>query len=116
MYDPRQEYELGIWVTPDSVETYTFVNSDGDSETRVEQLYTSWYVSTGEQVEPWALFLEGDFFADGAWRAPSRKECEVHEPGVEAGVCQGTWYAVVRDRRGGMTWVTRQWRFRGDGP
>lgn len=76
-----------------TIVTYEFVNSSGEVEERVEEPYVTWFATGGEVLEPFNLW---PFFMS-EWTAPS-------ETGVE-----GTWYAVVRDRRGGMAWVTRSW-------
>ena len=75
------------------IEEYEFVTSEGVVEERVEEPYVTWYVTDGEMLDP--LNLWPHFSAD--WVAPE-----------DTGV-QGTWFAVVRDRRGGMAWATREW-------
>lgn len=83
--------ELGLEET--TIETYEFVNSSGDVEERVEEPYVTWFATDGEVLEPFNLW---PFFSSD-WTAPD-----------EVGA-QGTWYAVVRDRRGGMAWSERSW-------
>lgn len=75
------------------IEEYEFVTSNGQVEDRVEDPYVTWYVTDGDMLDP--LNLWPHFSAD--WVAPE-----------DAGV-RGTWFAVVRDRRGGMAWSTREW-------
>ena len=92
---PEQGYDLGI-VLDDAAgrETYEFVNSDGVLEERIEEPYATWYSTGGEVLEPVTLWP----YMEATWTAPA-------ESGAE-----GTWFTVVRDRRGGMSWWTQPWR------
>lgn len=76
-----------------TIVTYEFVNSSGEVEERVEEPFVTWFATEGEVLEPFNLWP----FFSSEWSAPA-------EVGVE-----GIWYAVVRDRRGGMSWETRRW-------
>jgi len=90
--EPKQSYDLGILLQDVSGrEVYEFVNSSGELEERVEEPYASWYATSGEVLEPVTLWP----FMESTWRAPA-----------EAGT-KGTWYVVIRDRRGGMSWWTQ---------
>ncbi len=90
--EAEQRYALGILLRDENGrETYEFLNSDGQVEERVEEPYASWYATGGEVLEPVTLWP----YMESTWVAPS-------EPGTS-----GTWYVVVRDRRGGMSWWTQ---------
>ncbi len=103
--DSGERYEVGIELTDDSVETYTYVNPDGESEERVEEPYAKWYSDGGTVEEDATLFP----FLDADWRAPDPAATEEGEPEPATA---GTWWVVVRDRRGGMTWSSLPWRLR----
>ncbi|MBW1877119.1 MAG: hypothetical protein JRI25_19220 [Deltaproteobacteria bacterium] len=97
--EPGLEYTLGVRLEADSVESYQYLNSEGTIEDRVEQPYVTWYAAGGHVSEPWGLYgrFGDDPLLEGRWIAPEN---------VGA---QGTWYGVVRDRRGGMAWVVQDW-------
>ena len=81
--------EIGITLSEQSIEEYVHFNSDGVSEERIEEPYAQWFSSEGKVSEPTTLFP----FLDSTWIAPE-----------ETGTT-GTWWAVVRDRRGGISWL-----------
>lgn len=89
--DAGQPYTLGISLSDDSVETYEYETTEGIVEERVEEPYATWYCTVTGVDEYITLhpFLEADFVAP-----------------LEAG--DGTCWAVVRDRRGGMAWRSQQ--------
>jgi hypothetical protein len=89
----KQTYEPGVFIDIDTVETYEYLNRDGVVETRTEEPYVSWYTTGGTIVEAVTLYP----FTETTWKAPE-----------ESG-STGTWYAVVRDRRGGMGWYSQKW-------
>lgn len=91
--DPEQSYDIGILLPEGARETYTYINSLGGPETRVEEPYVSWYTTDGEMTEEVTLWP----YLDATWIAPA-------EVGTE-----GRWYAVLRDRRGGMSWYVQPW-------
>lgn len=91
--DPLQPYEVGVQLPDDAIEDYVFVNSEGVEEHRVEEPYVSWFATGGDLVESVTLFP----YLEATWTSPA-----------EAGT-SGTWYAVLRDRRGGMAWKAQQW-------
>jgi hypothetical protein len=91
--DPDQVYAPGIVLTEDAVEAYEFAPDGGPVETRAEEPYASWFTTGGEMVESVTLYP----FLDAIWLSPPT----VGEEGV--------WYAVVRDRRGGMAWMEQRW-------
>jgi hypothetical protein len=81
----RLQPELGAA----SLETYTYVTSEGVSEQREEEPYLSWYAEGGRFDATITLHP----YLDVVWTAPK-------EVGFE-----GKIIAVVRDRRGGMAWL-----------
>jgi hypothetical protein len=92
--DPSEPYELSFELPDTSVEAYTYVNTAGEAEDRVEEPYASWYASGGEVEEEATL---PPYWAS-TWIAPESGE--------------GTWWVVVRDRRGGMAWRAQPWAVR----
>ncbi len=88
-----QMYEPGIILNEDDVEEYEFLLSSGEVEPRREEPWAAWYSSGGEIIEPITLYE----YTESTWIAPDK-------PGET-----GTWWVVVRDRRGGMTWTHRNW-------
>jgi len=89
----NQQYDFGLVLDERiAIEEYLFVNSAGELEERVEEPYASWFATSGEVTEPVTLYP----FLEMAWTAPA-------EPGP------GRVWAVVRDRRGGMTWLSRDY-------
>jgi len=91
--EPEQNYELGVILEENLIETYEYLTRDGALEIRREEPYAAWYTTHGTMLEEVTLYP----FTEATWTAPKRS-------GVE-----GTWYAVVRDRRGGMTWHVQDW-------
>lgn len=96
LIDPDQPYELGVAIAEDTIETYSFINGDGLEEERVEEPYVTWYTTGGTLLEPLTLHP----YTQADWVSPKRS-------GID-----GIWYAVARDRRGGMTWWRQAWRTR----
>jgi hypothetical protein len=97
--DPGQEYEVGAWLAEGTVEVYQYVDDNGEQEERVEEPYIKWFTDAGTLLEDATLYP----FLDATWRAPS----------VEDDIQEGTWWAVIRDRRGGINWASQKWRVRG---
>jgi len=91
--EPEQTYELGVILEEALIEEYEYLTRDGVLEQRVEEPYAAWYTTDGEMLETVTLYP----FMEASWTAPKKR-------GVS-----GTWYAVVRDRRGGMTWHVQDW-------
>jgi hypothetical protein len=91
--DGNQPYELSVALGAADVETYTYINSDGIAEERVEEPYVSWYTTDGEMLETFTLYP----YLEAGWVSPK-----------QSGTA-GTWWAVVRDRRGGMAWTAVDW-------
>jgi len=88
-----QTFILEPEFSEDSFETYEYTNSSGVTETRTEEPYVTWYSTAGQLFSPYSVHP----YRDVTWNAPE-----------EAGV-SGVWWAVIRDRRGGMTWYEQPW-------
>lgn len=97
--DPGETYALDLFLPAQSIERYTFERDDGTLETRREEPFITWYASGGTLLETETLFP----YLDVTWQAPE----------ADAEVTSGSWWTVVRDRRGGMAWAERRWRLRG---
>ena len=93
---PGQSYELEAVLAEDAIQTYSYRNSDGDDEERVEEPYISLYATEGDFDQFWKLHPHLGF----TYTAPE-------EPASET----GTLWVVVRDRRGGMGWLEIALRF-----
>lgn len=93
--DPSQEVEIGVQLDEDTIETYEYLNTDGELEVRTEQPYVTWYTDAGELEEAATLYP----FLEATWVAPE-----------ESGDL--TIWAVVRDRRGGQDWASLTLRVR----
>lgn len=91
--DPGQSYEIGARLPEDALEAYEFLNSEGVVEQRVEEPYVAWFATGGELLEEVTIFP----YLDATWTAPA-----------ESGE-RGAWFAVLRDRRGGMAWKVQEW-------
>lgn len=99
--DPGQTYELGVLLLDDARETYVYVNSSGGTEDRVEEPYATWFTTGGDMTEEVTLWP----YLEATWVAPS-DEADGEEPLEDP---SGRWYAVFRDRRGGMSWLVQDW-------
>lgn len=88
-----QRYELGVILEEALVEEYEYLTRDGVVELREEEPWAAWYTTGGDMLEPVTLYP----YNEATWEAPKN-------PGED-----GTWYVVVRDRRGGMTWHEQDW-------
>ena len=86
-----QTYDFVISLTEGSVEAYTFLNSDGEIEDRIEQPYASFYSTGGTFYQDISLYP----YLAARWTAPVDPETSDHN----------IWL-VLRDRRGGMTWIS----------
>jgi hypothetical protein len=89
------EHSLSVTYADDAVEAYAYVNSDGVSESRVEEPYITWYATGGEVYDEVSLHP----YAESRWIAGAPGEV-------------GTLWAVVRDRRGGMSWLAQSYTVR----
>lgn len=96
--DRNQLYSIAVTLESGAVERYTYINPDGDVEDRVEEPFVSWYTTSGQLGESDSLFP----YLDAGWQAP------------DEAAASGTWWAVIRDRRGGMSWLAQPWRVRGE--
>lgn len=94
--DPGQAYTIGVELSDDSVETYTFHNEDGEDESRTEEPYFSWYLQEGDFNQSNTLWP----YAEAVYFAPD-----------EPTLTQQSLWVVVRDRRGGMAWSELKLRF-----
>lgn len=97
--DPGETYDVGVVPEPDSAQTYTYAPCDGEPELRTEEPYVAWFTDSGRMVEQVTLWG----FLEATWVAP---EADGDDP------LEGTWWAVMRDRRGGMAWAEQRWRVR----
>jgi hypothetical protein len=86
---PGDTVELLPVLGEGSVEDYPYVTSEGVVETRTESPWVEWYAEGGAYSQTTSLYPE----LARTWTAPS-------EPGVVS------LWMVVRDRRGGMDWLT----------
>lgn len=94
LVEPGQEIEVSPILAEDAIETYAYLNFDGEREERVEEPFALWYTSDGNMVEDTTLHP----FLPATWIAPS-------EPGLS-----GTIWVVLKDRRGGVTWSSLAWQ------
>ncbi len=90
--DSGQTYELGALIPASSIESYSFVNSEGVTEERTEEPYLAWFATGGDLLESVTLVP----YVEASWVAPAAGET-------------GTVWAVLRDRRGGMSWIAQDW-------
>lgn len=86
-----QSYSFVMTLSESSVEDYTYVNSDGETEDRVEEPFVSFYATSGNFYQEISLYP----YLEAEWTAPVDPDTPEH-----------TLWFVVRDRRGGMTWMT----------
>ena len=69
------------------VETYSFLNREGDLEDRIEEPYFSWFTEGGAFDQPISLYPSSSV----EWTAPPNPY-------------SGRIITIMRDRRGGMAW------------
>ncbi|MFK7927108.1 MAG: hypothetical protein AB8H79_02885 [Myxococcota bacterium] len=93
---PGKSYELAPVLADDAIQTYDFKNRDGEVEERVEQLYCEWFSTSGTVTE----FNTLEPFLESTWVAP------------DVTGRTGRWFVVVKDRRGGLSWLVRDWEIR----
>jgi hypothetical protein len=94
--EPDEKFGLDISILADTVETYAYVSPEGVAESRVEEPYITWYATSGTLYESYTLYP----FTEATWVSPM------------ASGTTGTWYAVVRDRRGGLAWRSQRFAIR----
>lgn len=93
---PGQTYELEALLPDSAIQEYSYRNSDGVDEDRVEEPYINLYATEGDFDQPWKLYPNLNF----EYTAPENPASE-----------SGTLWIVVRDRRGGMSWIEVNLRF-----
>jgi len=86
---PGQTYALQPTVPDDAIESYSYINSDGESETRTEEPFLLWYLEGGTFDQSFSLYP----YTEVEWTAPDT-------------AFSGVIIAVMRDRRGGMDWLS----------
>ena len=79
-------HELEPLLSDDSIETYDYLGSDGQTEERSEEPYFDWYVEDGSFLQNFSLFP----YSSTEWTPGDAAEVELK--------------VVIRDRRGGMDW------------
>lgn len=90
-------YELGVTLSDDSVEAYTYVNDAGEAEDREEEPYFTWFAEHGSFEQTSSLWP----YTTVTWYPPTDRSVE-----------SGSLWVVVRDRRGGMAWATLDMAYR----
>jgi hypothetical protein len=88
--DRGETYTIEVVLAEDAVETYTYVDTSGASETRTEEPYFAWYLQEGTFDQEDTLYP----YVSVAYTAPADPELDT----------QSLW-VVARDRRGGMGWI-----------
>jgi hypothetical protein len=101
--DWHQPYELGVVLQEGAIEPYVYVDSDGTTESRIEEPYVAWFSTGGQLQESVTLWP----YLEATWISPPAPGQESDYGGET--VDRGTWYAVLRDRRGGMAWLAQPW-------
>lgn len=96
LLDGGEIYRLGAIYGTGAVEVYAYINPQGETEDRVEEPYLRWYTDGGELLQDATLYPN----AEVDWIAPE-----------ESGA-SGTWWTVIRDRRGGISWIEQTWQVR----
>ncbi|TVQ91790.1 MAG: hypothetical protein EA397_09345 [Deltaproteobacteria bacterium] len=96
LVDPGEIYELDVELAEDAIETYDYLNADGEWEEREEQPFAEWYASGGQVRRATTIHP----FLYSRWLAPAASDIE------------GRWWVVLKDRRGGISWVEVPWRTR----
>ena len=79
-------YEVAPVLTDDSIEDYSYTNSDGVDETRTEEPYYTWYTRRGKFDQSFSL----EPYSSVEWTPGGSETDEL--------------IVVMRDRRGGMAW------------
>jgi hypothetical protein len=86
-----QSYALDPILGETAIEAYEYVTSNGETETRIEEPYFTFYATGGSFDYSYSLYP----YSSVQWTAPD----------VSAGAELRVW-VVIRDRRGGMGWWT----------
>lgn len=87
----NQAVSLDVIFAEDAVENYQFTNRDGITEDRTEEPYCTWYTEGGKFDQEYSLYP----YTEVEWTTPET-------------TLDGKVIVVVRDRRGGMDWMTIQ--------
>jgi len=95
--DAGQSYRIEPVLADDAIETYEYLNQQGQVEERVEEPYFSFYVEEGALDASYSIHPYGEV----EWTAPTPAEK----------TDQMLW-VVMQDRRGGMNWWSQQLRVR----
>ncbi len=95
--DRNQPYTVELAFDTSSLETYTFVNGDGEEETRSEEPYFTWYTTDGTFDRTFDLYP----YSDTIYYTPAAPSSDM-----------GTIWVVARDRRGGMDWASLNVHYR----
>lgn len=82
-----QTYTITPNVDEEHIETYQFLNREGEFETRTEEPYFSWFTEGGAFYQPISLFPHTEV----EWTAPPE-------------AFSGLIITIMRDRRGGIAW------------
>ena len=80
-------YKITPTLDEASIETYSFLNSEGVEETRREEPYFTWYTEGGSFDQPFSLYPSTEVL----YTVPDED-------------FTGLLVVVMRDRRGGMAW------------
>ncbi len=91
-----QTYEIEPILSEDAVENYVYRTKEGADEDRTEEPYFSWYLEEGLFDQPNSLYPT----VSVAYAVPAKPTAD-----------SGTVWAVMRDRRGGMAWLTLRVRY-----
>lgn len=94
--DRGQTYEIELVLPEEAIETYTYVNADGVEESRTEEPYLAWYLQEGSFDQEYTLYP----YVSVQYTSP-----------VEPTLAEQSLWVVVRDRRGGMSWIELPIRF-----
>lgn len=99
----QAQVPVSLWAElPESaVESYAYLNDDGQVEDREERPYLRWYATGGEfEASTSALEFNDD---EGVWQSEVRFLPPAQELWPENGL---VLYAIIWDRRGGLGWIT----------
>lgn len=91
-----QTYDIEPILAADAVEDYVYRTKAGTDEDRTEEPYFSWYLEEGMFDQANSLYPE----VAVEYTVPTKPEADT-----------GTVWTVMRDRRGGMAWLTLTLRY-----
>ena len=106
---PGETITLRPVLAEDAIEDYLFIDRNGVTECRREEPYFAWVASGGADLSDDYSFVaeDGDLEEVGGRAKVNRITMPGPEEFPDAGV---TLWVVARDRRGGLTWIERQFR------